>query len=161
MAREVFTRKGSSVGPERLSVSTATLKQALPELVDPDEYAVKITEARLTSDRKRRNSKGNVSIVLTLVDSKTEQPFDTRPLWIDGPNASVGNLAPRNYKVIVDLLAALGIDEASYTEINDDLLAKLIGKSFEVELDVDRGRNGRAFNYIARVIEAITKQSGI
>jgi hypothetical protein len=145
MVREVFRRPGKG-GNDDLSV--AKLSGPRSELLEPGSYDVVVDEAWLIASR---GSVGNISVVLKLHDADTGTVIDTRPAWIAGPNAGRGPMAARNQAIISDLLSAAGIEEADYTAFTSTLLTNLVGKTFAVELSIDRGKLAASFNSIVRV----------
>jgi hypothetical protein len=148
MAREVF-RRSNKPTMRKLSVSTESV--ARRSLVDPGDYLATVKKALLIEPRRD----GNISVVLELVDPESDNYYDTRPLWVSGPNAGNGNMAARNVGIVCDLLKVIGIPPTAYKELDDELLARLVGKTFELTLGLDRGSRGGAFNVIARVNDAI------
>jgi hypothetical protein len=145
MAREVFTRRpGKPARTGNLSVSTEGI--ARRRLVDPGDYPGRIVKAELVSGDGR-----NISVALDVADPATGDLYDLRPAWVSGPNAANGSLVSRNLALIGDLLAAVGIPANSYRELNSDVLAPMIGRVFDVALDLDRGARGGTFNTIVRV----------
>lgn len=149
MAKEVFTRRSNKTATRTLTVSTENVARRV--LVDPGNYLAKITKAHLIEPR----GDGNISVVLELIDPETGEYFDVRPLWVSGPNAGNGNMAGRNIAVIADLLEAIGMPPGNYKELNDELLARLGGKTFELTFDLDRGNRGGMFNTVIRVNSVI------
>jgi hypothetical protein len=145
MAKTVFSRSSGKSISRKLTVSTESIVRRV--LANPGDYTCTVAKAALIEPRNA----GNISAVIELVDPPSGDYFDLRPLWIDGPNAANGNMAARNIAVIADLLEAIGIPPGSYKELNDELLARLIDKTFELTLDLDRGGRGGMFNIIVRV----------
>jgi hypothetical protein len=145
MAREVFRHRSSKAATRKLTVSTD--KVAHRVLANPDDYIVIVRNAVLIEPRHD----GNISVALELADPESGKYFYVRPLWVDGPNAGRGNMAAHNLGIIADLLEVIGIPPTSYKELNDELLARLIGRSFNITLDIDRGNRGGVFNVVVRV----------
>jgi hypothetical protein len=145
MARKVFS-KGAT---RKLSVSTENV--ARPTLVDRGDYLCSVKRAALIESHRG----GNISVVLELLDPESNDHYDTRPLWVAGPNAGEGNMAGRNLGIVRDLLEAVGIPPDAYKEITDELLARLVNKTFDLRLDLDRGSRGGEFNVIVRVNQVI------
>jgi hypothetical protein len=145
MAREVFSRRSNRATTRTLTVSTENVAHRV--LVDPGDYPARISKAQLIEPRRD----GNISVVLELVHPESNDYFDVRPLWIAGPNAGNGNMAGRNLGIVRDLLEVIGIPPSSYKELNDELLVRLVGRVFELTLDLDRGGRGGVFNTVIRV----------
>ena len=74
---------------------------------------------------------------------------NSRPLWVDGPNAGAGHLAAENQHLLAQLLALAGLPTAG--KLNE-LIPKLTGLEFDARLVLatDR-RDGRTFNTIAAI----------
>jgi hypothetical protein len=148
MAREVFPyhpgKTGGKQSGKKLTVSTENLVRRT--VVALGDYVALVRKAELVE-----TSPGNISVVLELADPESGDLYDLRALWISGPHAQNGSMASRNASVVTAMLAAMGIPSSAYREINDELLGKLIGRLFELTLDVDRGARGGSFNIIAAV----------
>jgi hypothetical protein len=144
VAREVFRRSKKSAD-RKLSVSIENVVRRT--LVDPGDYLCSVKKAELREPRRD----GNLSVILDLVDPESGEYFDIRPLWVDGPNASRGTMAGRNVRIVCDMLDVIGVPPDSYKAITDELLARLVGHTLDLDLDVDRGGRGGVFNTIVRV----------
>jgi hypothetical protein len=147
LPRQIFRRSEKEPSAE-LSVSTAKLKEARRTLADPGIYLATVLKAELVTNKRRT---GDISVALVLRDAESGQIFDMRPLWIDGPNAARGTMAGHNRSIIFDLLTAAGIEEGNYDTVDNTLLNNLVGRTFEVEIGVDRGAMGMTLNVVSRV----------
>jgi hypothetical protein len=147
MARNpAFRPLSSKLSPRNLSVSTENVARRV--LVDPGDYLACVRKAHLIAPR----NDGNISVVLELSHPETGDYYDIRPLWVAGRNADRGTMAGRNVGIVQDLLDVIGIPPDSYKELDDTLLARLVGKTFELTLDVDHGNRGGVFSIITRVL---------
>ena len=117
----------------------------LPKVFEPEIYSLKIQAAQV------RQSGENLLVALDIIESGTGSRVDMRPIWVDGPNASVGDLAVRNQHLVGRLLAAAGQPTKGDVGV---LIPKLAGLSFEgrLVLAVD-SRTGRTFNELAEIME--------
>jgi hypothetical protein len=129
---------------KRLSVSLKDTVRHI--LANPGDYACRVEKAELVESRRRV---GNVSVVLELTDPASGEHFDHRPMWIAGPNADRGNMVARNQAILADLLSAIGVPEPD--GIDDTMLARLVGTTFDLTLGIKEDRAGEAFNKIVRV----------
>jgi hypothetical protein len=146
MPKKVFRRGGGGGPNEPISVATSALNQQRREIVEPGDYSVTIEQARLVKNRA-----GNVSVVLELREPETDALIKLRPLWIHGANADRGTFAADNVGIIQDLLDVAGHAPGTYSQINDSLLATLVGWVFDVQLILQPGATGEMFNAITAV----------
>jgi hypothetical protein len=150
MARNpAFRPLSNRLAPRNLSVSTENVVRRT--LVDPGDYLACVRKAHLIEPK----NDGNISVVLELSDPETGDYYDVRPLWIAGRNADRGTMAGRNVGIMQDMLDVIGIPADSYKELNDPLLTRLVGKTFELTLAVDHGNRGGVFNIITRVLGTV------
>jgi hypothetical protein len=139
-----FTRQESGNTPTadiNLDFSAAAAKVA--RVFEPNEYTLRIEASRLIQ------SKQNVLVSLGLIETGSGSRVDSRPLWIDGPNASVGQLAMDNRHLIAQLLAVAGLPTAGNVV---SLIPQLAGLEFHARLvlAID-SRSGRTYNAIADI----------
>jgi hypothetical protein len=146
MPRKVFQRRGSGGSNEPLSVSTAELNQQRRETVEPGDYGLVVEKAQLS-----RNRLGNTSVVFEFRDRESGSLVRIRPLWIHGPNADRGTFAADNATIVKDMLEVAGHAPGSYAQINDQLLATLVGWTFDLQLILQPGTTGETCNAISAV----------
>ena len=84
------------------------------------------------------------SVVLDLIEESGGR-VDTLPLWVDGPNAGVGDLAARNQHIIAQLLTLAGLPTAGNV---GTLIPKLAGLEFDARLAL--AVDGRSWPYPQR-----------
>ena len=91
----------------------------------------------------------NVSVVLNLIEIESGSRVDIRPLWVDGPNAGVGDLAGRNQHLLGQLLTLRELPTAGKL---GDLIPQLAGLEFDARLVLDPdNRTGRTYNALADI----------
>ena len=139
-----FTRQTSGNAPTadvNLDFGAAGAKVA--RLFEPGEYRLRIDSARIIQNNQ------NVSVVLNLIDLESGSRVDLRPLWVDGLNASAGDLAAKNQDLIAQLLKLRGLPTAGNV---GDLIPQLAGLEFDAHLVLDPdGRTGRTYNAFADI----------
>jgi hypothetical protein len=140
---KTFSRQKSGNTPSRdisLDFGAATTKVA--RVLEPDDHQLRVECARVIQSGQ------NVLIGLDLVIAESGDRVDTRPLWVDGPNAGIGPFAAENQNLIAQLLALA--DQPTSGNVND-IIPKLAGLEFEAYLILKRDSNGRAYNAIATI----------
>ena len=86
-----FTRQTSVNRPTaNVNLDFTAAGGKVARLFEPGEYQLRIDSARIIQNNQ------NVSVVLNLIEIESGSRVDIRPLWVDGPNAGVGDLAGRN-----------------------------------------------------------------
>lgn len=142
-----FTRPpGKPPGSSQINFSAA--KKAI--LLDPGLYELRIERAEPVG----RN--GNTSVALTLTDVASGQIVNTKPMWVDGPNARFGDLAERNRAIIADLLRLAGQPPDGDTTA---LLKGLAGLQFIGDLGIESDQNANPFNSLRGVEPADPAES--
>ena len=141
-----FTRQTSGNAPTadvNLDFGAAGAKVAT--LFEPDKYRLRIDSARVIQNNQ------NVSVVLSLIERESGSRVDSRPLWVEGPNAGVGDLAAKHQHLIAQLLKLRGLPTAGNV---GDLIPQLAGLEFDAHLvlAVDR-RTGQTYNALAAIYE--------
>lgn len=144
MTKEVFTRR-SNKAARTLTVSTEGIARRVA--IAPGDYIGRVTKAQLIAPGRG----DNISVVLEIVDPESGDYFDVRPLWVAGPNAGNVNMAARNISIVSDLLDAVGVPVTAYRAFDDELLDKLVGRTFDLTFGLDQGRSGGVFVTITRV----------
>jgi hypothetical protein len=114
---------------------------------EPNEYKLRVQSAKVI----QRNE--NILVALDLVELGSGGRVDGLPLWVDGPNAGVGDLTAKNQHVIAQLLTLAGLPTAGHV---GTLIPKLAGLEFDARLAlaVD-GRSGRTHNELAEIFSAV------
>ena len=139
-----FTRQTSGNAPTtnvNLDFGAAGAKVA--RLFEPGEYRLRIDSPRIIQSNQ------NVSVVLNLIEMENSSRVDIRPLWVDGPNAGVGDLAGRNRDLIAQLLKLRGLPTVGNV---NDLIPQLAGLEFDARLVLDPdSRTGRTYNALADI----------
>ena len=139
-----FTRQTSGNAPTanvNLDFGAAGAKVA--RLFEPGEYRLRIDSTRIIQNKQ------NVSVVLNLIEMDGSSRVDIRPLWVDGPNAGVGDLAVRNRHLIALLLTLRELPTEGDMGV---LIPQLAGLEFDVRLVLDPdGRTGRTYNALADI----------
>ena len=139
-----FTRQTSGNAPiadVNLDFGAAGAKVAC--LFEPGEYRLRIDSARIFQNKQ------NVLVILALTDMESGSRVDIRPLWVDGPNAGVGDLAGRNQHLLGQLLTLRELPTAGKL---GDLIPQLAGLEFDARLVLDPdNRTGRTYNALADI----------
>jgi hypothetical protein len=104
-------------------------------------YRLRIESARVVSSNQ------NVLVALDLIETESGGRVQSRPLWVEGPNAGAGQLATQNQHLVAQLLTLVGLPTAGNVGA---LIPQLAGLEFDARLvlDVD-SRSGRTYNTIA------------
>ena len=139
-----FTRQTSGNAPTAdVNLDFATAGAKVARLFEPGEYRLRIDSARIIQNNQ------NVSVVLNLIEIEGGSRVDIRPLWVDGPNAGAGDLAPKNQDLIAQLLTLRELPTAGNVGV---LIPKLAGLEFDAHLvlAVDR-RSGQTYNALAAI----------
>jgi hypothetical protein len=149
MTMRKFVRQKSSNGgtaPPDVDINFGAAGAKLPKVFEPNEYRFCIQSARVLE------SSEIILIALDLVELESGGRVDGLPLWVDGPNASVGDLAARNQHIVAELLRLAGLPTAGKVGV---LIPKLQGLQFaaRLALAVD-GRSGRVHNELAEIFAA-------
>jgi hypothetical protein len=137
-----FTRRGkATIADINLDFGAAAAKVA--RVFEPGEYKLRIESARVVP------SKQNVLVALDLIETESGGRVDSRPLWVDGPNAGAGQLVMENRHLVAQLLTLLGLPTAGNVGA---LIPQLAGLEFEARLvlAVD-SRSGRTYNALAEI----------
>ena len=139
-----FTRQTSGNAPTadvNLNFGSAAAK--VPRLFEPGEYRLRIGSARVIQKNQ------NVSVVLDLIEMESGSRVDSRPLWVDGPNAGAGPLAEENKNLVRQLLTLRGLETAGNVGL---LIPQLAGLEFgaRLVLAID-SRTGRTYNALADI----------
>jgi len=143
--RKFVRQKANNQAPNvELDFGAAATKVA--RIFEPDDYKLRIESARVVSTDTQ-----NTLIALDLIEAQSGGRVDSRPLWVDGPNANSGNLVAENQHLIAQLLTLAKLPTVGNVSM---LIPKLAGLEFNARLvlDVDN-RSGRGFNAIADIYE--------
>jgi hypothetical protein len=138
-----FSRQKSDKTPTadiNLDFGAAAAKVA--RVFEPGDYKICTESARVIQNGP------NILVALALVMVDGGDRIDSRPLWVDGPNASNGPYAAENQNLLAQLLTLAG--QPTSGNVND-IIPKLNGLEFEAYLILKRDSNGRAYNAIATV----------
>ena len=111
-------------------------------MFEPGDYKLRIETARVVQNRQ------NVLVALDLAMAESGDRIDSRPLWVDGPNAGIGPYAAENQHLLAQLLALAGQPTAGNV---NSLISKLSGLEFDGDLILKRDGNGRSYNALAAV----------
>ena len=88
-------------------------------------------------------------MVLDLIESEGGGRVDSRPLWVDGPNAGAGHLAMENQHLVAQLLTLRGLPTAGNVGV---LIPQLAGLEFDARLVLGTdSRSGRTYNALADI----------
>jgi hypothetical protein len=160
MPKETFRRpsRGGSSGGDNTKPSanlSITATQPAREVLEEGGYIVCVTDARMTPGRQP----GNICVKLDLTLPGAGE-IRTRPMWVGGPNADMGDLAGDNLALITGMLVAAGVEPELARTVNDTTLAALKGKLFDVDLGVEqpRDRYGRS-NIITQVFGLVEEDA--
>jgi hypothetical protein len=142
-----FIRQKSNGNAADVNLDFGAAAAKIARVFEPDEYKFRVQSARLI----QRNE--NILVALDLVELESGGRVDGLPLWVDGPNAGVGDLAAKNQHVIAQLLTLAGLPTAGNV---GTLIPKLAGLEFDARLAlaVD-GRSGRTHNELAEIFTAV------
>jgi hypothetical protein len=143
--KKFVRQKANNQAPDvELDFGAAAAKVA--RIFEPDEYKLRIESARVIG----RNQ--NVLIALDLIETQSGGRVDSRPIWVDGPNANSGKLVAENQHLIAQLLTLANLPTVGNVST---LIPKLAGLEFHARLvlAVDN-RSGRSFNAIADIYTA-------
>ena len=128
-------------GNVNLDFAAAGAKVA--RLFVPGEYRLRIDSARIIQNNQ------NISVVLDLIEMESGSRVDIRHLWVDGPNAGVGDLAEKNQHLIGQLLTLRELPTAGKVGV---LIPQLAGLEFDARLALDPDRRtGRTYNALADI----------
>ena len=138
-----FTRQKSGNADINLDFGAAAAKVA--RVFEPGEYRLRIESARVVS------SKQNVLVALDLIETESGGRVQSRPLWVEGPNAGDNQLVTENKHLVAQLLTLVGLPTAGNVGA---LIPQLAGLEFDARLvlDVD-SRSGRPYNTIAAIYQ--------
>ena len=138
-----FTRQTSGDAPTAHNLDFAAAGAKVPHLFEPGEYRLRVDSARIIQNNQ------NISVVLDLIEMEGGSRVDIRPLWVDGPNAGVGDLAVNNQDLIAQLLTLRELPTAGNV---CDLIPRLAGLEFDARLVLaPDGRTGRTYNALADI----------
>jgi hypothetical protein len=139
-----FVRQKSHNAPvPDLTLDFGAAAVKIPQIFKPGEYRLRIESARVIQKNQ------NVLIVLDLIELESGGRVDSRPMWVDGPNAGSGYLTAQNQHLLAQLLTLANLP----TEGNvGTLIPKLAGLEFDARLAlaVDN-RTGRSYNEPAKI----------
>jgi hypothetical protein len=141
-----FVRQKSNSTPD-VEIDFGAAATKMSRVFEPGEYKLRVEAARVV----QRNQ--NILVALDLVELESGGRVDSRPLWVDGPNAGAGYLTAENQHLIARLLTLNGLPTAGNV---GDLIPKLAGLEFDgrLILAVD-GRSGRSYNALAEIYDAV------
>jgi hypothetical protein len=141
---EKFKRQKSNGNTPNVDIDFGAAANKVARTLDPDDYKLRVESARTIGKN------GNVMVALDLIDTDSGRRVATQPLWVDGPNAGVGNLVAENQFLIAQLLTLAKLPTSGDVA---ELIPQLAGLEFDATLvlSVD-GRSGRTFNAIADVL---------
>ena len=139
-----FTRQTSGNAPTAdVNLDFAAAAAKVARLFEPGEYRLRIDSARIIQNNQ------NVSVVLNLIEMESGSRVDIRPLWVEGPNAGVGDLAGRNRHLIGQLLTLRELPTAGKVGV---LIPQLAGLEFDARLVLAPDhRTGRTYNALADI----------
>jgi hypothetical protein len=138
-----FVRQKANGGAPDVKIDFGAAAAKVARVFEPSDYRLKIQSAKVIQPN------GNVLVVLDLVEVESGGRVDSRPLWVDGPNADAGNLVAENQNLIAQLLTLAKLPTSGNV---GGLIPKLAGLEFDARLvlSVDN-RSGRSFNSVADV----------
>jgi len=138
-----FFRQTSRNATADVNLDFAAAGATVARLFEPGEYRLRIDSPRIIQNNQ------NVSVVLNLIEMESGSRVDIRPLWVDGPNAGVGDLAGRNQHLLGQLLTLRELPTAGKL---GDLIPRLAGLEFDARLVLDPdNRTGRTYNALADI----------
>jgi|SRR5215467_15651421 len=140
--KKFVREKAANQAPDvELDFGAAAAK--VPRVFATDHYKLRIESARVIQTNR------NILIALDLIEIESGGRVDSRPLWVDGPNANSGNLTAENQHLVAQLLTLANLPTAGNA---GELIPKLAGLEFDARLvlDVD-SRSGRSFNAVANI----------
>ena len=138
-----FFRQTSRNATADVNLDFAAAGAKVARLFVPGEYRLRIVSARIIQNNQ------NVSVVLNLIEIESGSRVDIRPLWVDGPNAGVGDLAGRNQHLLGQLLTLRELPTAGNVGV---LIPQLAGLEFDARLVLDPdSRTGRTYNALADI----------
>lgn len=139
-----FSRQKSGNAPiANLNLDFGAAAAKVARVFEPGHYRLDIGSARVIQSNQ------NVLIVLDLTEAESGGRIDSRPMWVDGPNAGAGQLVMENRHQIAQLLTLVGLP----TEGNvGALIPQLAGLQFgaRLVLAIDN-RSGRTYNALAEI----------
>jgi hypothetical protein len=139
-----FTRQTSGNAPTaNVNLDFAAAGAKVARLFEPGEYRLRVDSARIIQNNQ------NVSVVLNLIEMDGGSRVAIQPLWVEGPNASAGDLAGRNQYLIAQLLTLRALPTKGNM---GDLIPQLAGLEFDARLvfAVDR-RSGQTYDALAAI----------
>jgi hypothetical protein len=139
-----FTRQSCGKAPTAtLNLDFGAAATQVAQIFEPGVYTLRIKTACVVQNN------ANISIAIDIIEMESGVRVDTRPIWVDGPNAGVGQLAAANQHLIAQLLTLAGQPTAGNVST---LVPHLSGLAFEARLalNIDH-RTGRTFNVLADV----------
>jgi hypothetical protein len=130
-----------------LKLNLRTNAAQVAHIFEPGFYQLRIDGARLVM-----GNADNVSVALDLIELAGNALVDSRPLWIDGPNANVGRLAAENQNLLARLLQLAGQNIDGDINVAE-AITKLVGLVFEGRLALETdNRTGRTYNSLVNVV---------
>ena len=138
-----FTRQSGNAPTANVNLDFGAAGAKVARLFEPGEYRLRIESARIFQNKE------NILVILTLIEMEGGSRVDIRPLWVDGPNAGVGDLAEKNRHLIGQLLSLRELPTAGNV---GDLIPQLAGLEFDARLVLaeDR-RSGQTYNALADI----------
>lgn len=138
-----FTRQKSGNAPTAdINIDFGAAATQVARVFEPGDYRLRIETARVVQSGQ------NVLVALDLVMVDGGDRIDSRPLWVAGPNASIGPYAAENQHLLAQLLALAG--QPTSGNVNN-IIPKLSGLEFDGYLILKRDSNGRAYSALATV----------
>jgi hypothetical protein len=139
-----FTRqKSDHVQTTDIHLDFGAAAAKVAHVLEPGDYKLRIESARVIQSAQ------NILIVLDLVEADSGGRVDSRPLWVDGPNAGAGQFVMENRHRIAQLLSLVGLPTVGNVGA---LIPQLAGLEFDARLVLATdSRSGRTYNAIAEI----------
>ena len=139
-----FKRQKSGNPPTAdINIDFGAAAAKVARVLEPGYYRLKIESALVI-----RNNQ-NVLVVLDLIEAESGGRVESRPLWVDGPNAGAGQLVMENQHLIAQLLTLAG--QPTKGNIGA-IIPQLAGLEFGARLVLATdSRSGRTYNAIAEI----------
>jgi hypothetical protein len=139
-----FTRqKSSNASNAEVTLDFGAAAAKVARVFEPDGYKLRIESARVIQSNQ------NVLVALDLIEAEGGGRVDSRPLWVDGPNAGAGQLIMESRHLVAQLLTLVGLPTAGNVGA---LIPQLAGLEFDARLvlAID-SRSGRTYNALAEI----------
>ena len=140
--KKFLRQKSDNTPTAEINLDFGAAAARVARVFEPDEYKMRIETARVVQSGQ------NVLIALDLVMAESGDRIDSRPLWVDGPNAGAGPFAAANQNLLAKLLTLAG--QPTTGNVNA-LIPKLTGLEFEGYLILKRDSTGRTSNALTTV----------